>query len=69
MVTETEFWDCVNDKQIPDRGTKARPDVDHIPTDVIWALLHRVGMSESDIQAMTKEEAISRLTLFWTTGK
>jgi hypothetical protein len=69
MVTETEFWGCVNDKQIPDRGTKARPDVDPIPTDVIWALLHRVGISESDIQAMTKEEAISRLTLFWTTGK
>ena len=69
MVTETEFWDCVTTKQIPDRGMTAGPDVDPIPTDVIWALLHRVGMSESDIQAMTKEEAISRLTLFWTTGE
>ena len=68
-VTETEFWDCMNGKQIPDRGVKAEPDVEPIPTDVIWALLNRVGLSESDVRAMSKEVAISRLTLFWTTGK
>lgn len=69
MVTESEFWGCVSDKQFPDRGTTVEPEVDPIPTDVIWALLHRVGLSESDIQAMSREEAINRLTLFWTTGE
>jgi len=69
MVTEKEFWDCLNNKQIPDRGTTVEPEIDSIPTDVIWALLHRVGLSESNIQAMSREEAINRLTLFWTTGE
>jgi hypothetical protein len=59
----------VNGKQIPDRGVTAEPNIEPIPTDVIWALLNRVGLPESEVRAMSKEEAISRLTLFWTTGK
>lgn len=69
QVTEAEFWDCVERKQLPDRGQAHEPDVDPIPTSVLWQLINRVGLSESDIQGMSKEEAISRLTHFWSTGE
>ncbi len=33
-----------------------------------WMLLNKVGLSEAEVRALTKEQAIGRLARFWTEG-
>lgn len=66
-VTEAEFWACVHDGQLPDRGTPPEPDGNPIPTDLVWQLINKVGLPEDEVAAMTREEAIERMNLFWST--
>jgi hypothetical protein len=35
----------------------------------VFQLVHRAGLSEQEVAAMTREEAIARVHLFWTEGK
>lgn len=67
-VTEEEFWACVQDGQLPDRGAPPEPTREPIPTGLLWQLINRVGLPEDEVAAMTKEEAIERLNRFWLTG-
>lgn len=66
-VSEEEFWRCVRDSVRPDRGA---PDVpaEALPTDLVYLLLHRVGLTEAEVAAMTKREAVARLQRFWANG-
>ena len=66
-VAESVFWKCVQDEVRPDRGWPVVPDR-ALPAEVVHLLVTRVGLSASEIQGMTKEEALLRLTLFWTDG-
>ncbi len=68
-VTEDEFWRCVGDRAPPDRGGRPEPSSDPIPTDVIWALITKVGLSEDEVAAMSNEQAVERLQLFWMKGE
>jgi hypothetical protein len=68
-VTEAEFWACVQDGQLPDRGVSPEPEREAIPTGLLWQLINKVGVPEDEVAAMTKEEAIERLNLFWATGR
>lgn len=64
-VTEAEFWACVRDGQMPNRGrpvTHAEP----LPSAVAYMLIHRVGLSEEEVAGMTKDEAIARVQKFWS---
>jgi hypothetical protein len=39
-----------------------------MPAGLVAALLNTVHLSESEVAAMTKEQAIARLNEFWTNG-
>lgn len=69
-VSERDFWACVEDGELPDRGAAdtAVPE-DAIPVDVARLLVSRVGLSRDGIRAMTSDQAIARLNEFWTTGR
>jgi hypothetical protein len=66
-VVEPQFWACVKDAVRPDRGVPA-PPAHTIPVQVVYQLLHDVGLASSDVAAMTKDEAIARLNRYWTEG-
>src|SRR5215472_10358166 len=66
-VTEAEFWACVRDGALPDRGALAVP-VAALPADVVHLLISRVGLSEAEVAALGKDEAVARLHRYWTEG-
>ncbi|MFD5318753.1 cytotoxic translational repressor of toxin-antitoxin stability system [Streptomyces sp. NPDC127098] len=66
-VSEDEFWDCVLDGRLPDRGAPSTPK-EALPADLVYLLLHRVGLSEPEVAALSKDEAVARLRRYWTEG-
>lgn len=68
QVSEQEFWQCVNDRILPPRSQPAVPE-DSIPTEVLYLLKQRVGLSDDQLTDMTVEAAIERLQQYWTTGE
>jgi len=67
QVDEPAFWACVQDKVLPGRGVPT-PPANALPADLVHLLISRVGLSEADIVAMTKEEAVARLHEYWIAG-
>jgi hypothetical protein len=67
VVTESEFWDCVIDGKLPDRGAPSTPK-ESLPADLVYLLIHRVGLSEETVSELTKEDAVARLQRYWTDG-
>lgn len=67
QVSEPEFWTCVRDGVKPDRGAPELP-AEALPADLAHLLINRVGLSESEVAAMSKVEAVERLNLYWTEG-
>jgi hypothetical protein len=68
-VTAAEFWACLNDGELPDRGPDDSAPADAIPLDVVRLLIDRVGLTEQQVKGMSADEAIARLNRFWTTGE
>jgi hypothetical protein len=66
-VSEAEFWACVRNGVKPDRGAPEIP-AGAIPADVVRLLISRVGLTESELAVMSKDEAIARLHRYWTEG-
>lgn len=66
-VTEAEFWACVRDGKVPERGLPEMPR-ESLPADLVHLLLTRVGLPEPEIVAMSKVEAIERLNRYWVEG-
>ena len=66
-VTEAEFWACVRGGDRPDRGRPAAPP-EALPSEVVYLLIHRVGVTEDEVAAMSKEQAIARLNAYWRGG-
>ncbi|MCP2289169.1 hypothetical protein APR08_002086 [Nocardia amikacinitolerans] len=66
-VTEDEFWQCISHGILPDRGAP-EPPRESLPADMVYLLIHRVGLTESEVGAMDKPEAIARLQRFWIEG-
>lgn len=67
-VSEAEFWECLETGNPPQRGAIEEPEKEPIPTGVVWNLVNRVGISEEEVAAMNRDEAIERLNQFWITG-
>jgi hypothetical protein len=67
-VNESQFWACVHDGVKPDRGMP-QPTAAALPADLVHMLISRVGVSESDVAGMSKDEAIARLHRYWTEGQ
>jgi hypothetical protein len=66
-VSETEFWVCVGDGVPPERGVLASSSVS-IPADLVHLLIHRVGLHEDDVKAMSRHQAIARARQYWSQG-
>jgi hypothetical protein len=39
-----------------------------VPAEVVHLLLAKVGLSEAEVAAMTREQAVARLNQYWTDG-
>jgi hypothetical protein len=63
-VDESEFWACVNDGLVPDRGDSPRPRAS-IPSEVVYQLVVRFHVPEEEVARMTKAAAIARLQQLW----
>lgn len=67
-VAEPQFWACARDGIKPDRGIP-EPPVEALPVDLVHLLISRVGLDESDLIGMSKDEAVARLQRYWTDGE
>lgn len=66
-VSEKEFWVCVRDGVPPNRGGSVLASAS-IPADLVHLLIHRVGLPEDEVKAMSREEAIARAQRYWSEG-
>ena len=66
-VDEATFWACVNDGTVPDRGGSTEPR-ESLPAGLVAVLLRQVGLPESEVASMTRDQAIARVNEYWTTG-
>jgi hypothetical protein len=66
-VDQATFWACVQDGINPDRGVPAPPP-EALPAELVHLLLTQVNLTEAEVAAMSKDEAIARMRQFWTTG-
>ncbi|MET9264498.1 cytotoxic translational repressor of toxin-antitoxin stability system [Amycolatopsis sp. NPDC004079] len=64
-VGEPAFWSCVQDGVKPARGTP-QPPAEALPADLVYLLLRRVGLEESEVAGMSKDEAVARVQRYWT---
>ena len=64
QVDEDQFWVCVQDRALPDRGQSA-PRPNAIPAAVAHQLIVRFRVPEAEVAGMTKQEAIDRLAALW----
>ena len=67
QVSEEGFWKCVQHGVVPDRGVPKPPST-ALPAELVHLLISRVGLPETEVAAMTKDEAVSRLHRYWTEG-
>ncbi|MCU1417069.1 MAG: cytotoxic translational repressor of toxin-antitoxin stability system [Schumannella sp.] len=68
-VTNDEFWACVQNKVLPDRGgAVAASNPKALPLHLLNELIERVGMTPEDAIALTLEEALQRMNDYWTEG-
>jgi hypothetical protein len=66
-VDAAVFWACVRDAALPRRGNP-EPPAEALPAEVAYLLRDRVRLSDSEIAALTKDEAIARLQRYWAQG-
>ena len=64
QVSEDEFWACVREKRVPQRG-RVEPTTPSIPAGVVAQLLSH-GVEESEVRGMSRAEAIERLNVIWS---
>ncbi|WP_017973019.1 hypothetical protein [Actinopolyspora halophila] len=67
-VDETQFWSCVHEGNPPPRSGP-EPQAETLPADLVHLLINRVGLADSEIATMNKDEAIARLQRYWTEGQ
>ncbi|MBB0246629.1 cytotoxic translational repressor of toxin-antitoxin stability system [Streptomyces alkaliphilus] len=67
-VSEEKFWTCVREGVLPDRGAPEPPRAS-LPADVAYLLIHRVGLDETAVAGMNRDEALARLQRYWTEGE
>ena len=66
-VTEDEFWACIKDKQLPDRGQDAEPTSgSSLPAGLVYQLLHVARVPEAEVKGMTLEQANKRMAEHWS---
>ncbi|MGW5878649.1 hypothetical protein ACWFMI_19070 [Nocardiopsis terrae] len=64
-VDEATFWACARDGVLPDRGVPPPPS-EALPAELVYLLISKLGLDETEIAGMSKEEAVGRLQRHWT---
>ena len=67
MVTEDEFWDCVSNGVPPSRGAPQIPS-NSLPADLVYQLVVKFRIPESEVAEMDKERAVNLLQHLWLYG-
>lgn len=66
-VTEAEFWACVERGIMPIRpGAPPAVPAAALPADLVYQLLHKAKLTEQEVAALTRQQAIGRMTEFWS---
>lgn len=66
-VTEAEFWDCVDNQVLPVReATPAQIPAGAIPAGLAHQLIHTVGLTDTEVAGLTRDEAVARMNAFWS---
>ena len=68
QVSADEFWRCVRHGTRPDRGAPTTP-TGAIPTELLYLLKDRVGLTDEQLAQMNKQAAIERIDQYWATGE
>ncbi|SEP29551.1 cytotoxic translational repressor of toxin-antitoxin stability system [Trujillonella endophytica] len=69
-VTEAEFWACVRDKQLPDRGTASTKLPEQaLPASLVHQLINLAGIPEDEVAGMSLERAVEVMTALWSQPK
>jgi hypothetical protein len=66
-VDQAAFRACVHDGIKPNRGAPESP-AGALPAELVNLLLRRVGLSEAEVAAMTRAEAIAQMQQYWASG-
>ena len=65
-VTNDEFWACVQERVIPDRGgSESTSNPKALPLHLVNELIERVGLKPEEAVSLTLEEAIERINQYW----
>ena len=66
-ITNDEFWACVQNKVLPDRGgTVAAPNPKALPLHLLNELIERVGMKPEHAIELSLDQALARMNEYWT---
>jgi hypothetical protein len=66
-VTEAEFWQCVDNRNLPPRvRTTKEPDSSALSAQLAYQLVHTLKLTSAEIAALTFEEAVKLMTEYWT---
>jgi len=70
VVTEDAFWECV-DNGTPPARTHPETEVPQstLPADLAYQLVHTLGLGAQELEGMTREDAVQRLTEHWSRPK
>lgn len=65
-VAEGEFWSCVKDKKLPDRGQRADPvQTGNLPAGLVYQLITVAHVPEDDVMMLSLDEANARMAEHW----
>lgn len=67
QVSESEFWSCVKSKVKPARSKVTQPG-QGVPLNIVYTLVKRFGLPESEVAAMSRDEAIETANRLWSSG-
>lgn len=66
-VTEGEFWACVKDKQLPNRGQVAEPTSgSSLPAGLVYQLIHVARIPEAEVKGLTLDQANAVMAEHWS---
>lgn len=66
-VTEGEFWACVRNGRIPERGQDAEvPPKAALPAGLVYQLIHVAMVPEAQVRGLTLEEALAAMNAHWS---